>query len=84
MISFDLLQVAIFGTHLTNDEIKTYIHMAGLTWPIHQRRVNAHYPMDEANTTTLIDLSGNGNDGVINGAVFVPVSRSTFSSGRSA
>ena len=52
---------------LKDAEILTYMKLAGLEWPKHQKIISAHYTFDQFSGSSLPDSSGNGNGGTLFG-----------------
>ncbi len=60
-------QVAIWHVFIKDSEISSYMKLAGLAWPKHQKIISAHYNFDQLSGTVLIDSSGQGHNGTLVG-----------------
>eukprot|EP00794_Sanderia_malayensis_P016720 gene16720-18414_t len=60
-------EVALWHIFIKDSEISSYMKLAGLAWPKHQKLISAHYNFDQLTGTVLEDSSGLGNNGSIFG-----------------
>lgn len=63
----ELDEVAISHLALKDAEISSFMKLAGLEWPKHQKIVRAHYTFDQLSGVVLPDSSGSSHNGTLNG-----------------
>lgn len=64
-------EISIWRVYVTDDELKKYVKLPGLTWQKHKHLIAAHYSFDQQNGDTLVDTSEYRNHGNVTDGLFV-------------